>query len=376
MTPSAGDPGTAWVSVHAFHQGDLDALLRDGVLPLAERLAAGGLTSRWFYLRYWDGGPHLRVRAFAAPGHREHVRQELLAGLDAYLRANPSAPVLDAGAYRRMAAELARMEGLDSHETEPRPNDTAAEVPYVPERHVYGERDALAAVELHFAESSGIAARLVAAGTPPSRRRGLALTATLLALAVAEPDLDEAASRAAASAVRVRAGMPDLSSSYQPLSERLIAQAHEVWKLAGTGPEPDTDRAPRSGAGGVSGSSADRVPRSGAGGAVGSGAGAGSGDRDVQLAWLCSLRALLRRLEAASAAGDLNVEPPSSPFGWAPSTDSGPSAAVRAILMRVAHLFCNRLGVLIPDEMLINYLIGRTLTDIAADRESRTARTS
>ncbi|MFD0663485.1 lantibiotic dehydratase C-terminal domain-containing protein [Thermocatellispora tengchongensis] len=274
----------SWVSVHAFHQGDLDALLTAGVVPLAERLAGDGLAVRWFFLRYWDGGPHLRVRVLAAEGQEARVERELVDGLGAYLRAHPSG-TLDADAYRRMAAELARMEGMAAHEAEPRPNDTAQPVPYVPERHVYGEREALAAAERHFAESSRIAAGVVAAGTPQGRRRGLALSAALLALAVAEPDLDDVAARFAAGAQAAitaarDAGMPDLSASYLPQRERLLAHARDLWRLAATGPQQDDD------------------------------------EDDAHIAWLRSVRALRQRLEAARAAGDLDVEPPRSPFTW------------------------------------------------------------
>jgi len=338
---ASGDAGgPAWVGVHAFHQGDLDALLTGGVLPLIARLDAEGLSPRWFFLRYWDGGPHLRVRVLAAPGRRDRLERELTDGLGAYLRDHPSEPRISADAYRRQAAGLARMEGLDGHETELRPNDSAALVPYVPERHVYGERDALAAVERHFAESSRLAADVIAAGTPASRRRGLALSAALLALAVAEPDLDEVSARFAAGAADAAAaaraaGMPDLSDSYLPRRERLIAHARDLWRLAAAG---------------------DAGPES-------------SGDA-VHAGWLRSLRELRRRLEAAREAGDLDVDPPGSPFGRLAA--GGPSAAVRSILMRVAHLFGNRLGIAITEEMHINYLIGRTLTDIAAAREPLT----
>jgi hypothetical protein len=201
----------SWISVHAFCHGDLDALLLDGVRPLVTRLRAEGLVDGFFFLRYWDGGPHLRVR-LSAPGGEQAVRDRAVGWLRGYLRANPSADLINAVTYRSAAARYAAAEGVAAYLPKPMPNNSVHEIPYRPETDRYGEGQSLATVERHFVESSRIALGLVAAGLNPSQRYTAALSAVALAW---------------------RTGplpRPPLKNAYEPRYVRMRAQLH---KLAG-----------------------------------------------------------------------------------------------------------------------------------------------
>jgi thiopeptide-type bacteriocin biosynthesis protein len=57
-----------WISLHIFHHGDLDSLLLEGLRPLVLEMFERGDTSRYFFVRYWNGGPHVRLRVLPAPG--------------------------------------------------------------------------------------------------------------------------------------------------------------------------------------------------------------------------------------------------------------------------------------------------------------------
>ncbi len=57
-----------WLGAHFFFDGDLysetcDRVVLEVVAPLIEELA--GLSRRWFFLRYSEGGPHVRLRIYA-----------------------------------------------------------------------------------------------------------------------------------------------------------------------------------------------------------------------------------------------------------------------------------------------------------------------
>src|SRR5689334_16190255 len=52
----------SWMSAHLYYQGPLDLLLRELVVPLVRDLGGRGLLAQHFFLRYWQGGPHLRLR--------------------------------------------------------------------------------------------------------------------------------------------------------------------------------------------------------------------------------------------------------------------------------------------------------------------------
>ena len=55
-----------WISAHVFYSDGLDRLLTEAVRPLVGELIAARLVRAYFYLRYWDGGPHLRLRVLPA----------------------------------------------------------------------------------------------------------------------------------------------------------------------------------------------------------------------------------------------------------------------------------------------------------------------
>jgi hypothetical protein len=183
-----------WTSVHAFYHGDLDVLLRQAVRPLLDELRQASLIDGYFFLRYWEGGPHLRLR-LSAPARPGHVRELALRRLRDYLAVSPSKDIPDLGRYPAEAARQAAAEGVVDYLRELMPNNTAREIAYRPEHDRYGHGEQLAAVERHFVESSRIALGLVAAGMSPGRRHTAAFSAILLswngaAVTAPHPDTD------------------------------------------------------------------------------------------------------------------------------------------------------------------------------------------
>ncbi|GAA4947955.1 hypothetical protein GCM10023224_34770 [Streptomonospora halophila] len=182
-----------WVSAHAFYHGDLDLLVTEGIAPLAAELASAGALRRWFFLRYWEGGPHARLRLLPERGHRARVERAVLEGLAGYFRARPSREPMRRDRYLHMASYYARRERAEAFETDLRPDNSVALLPYRREYDRYG--GACEAVEHHFAESSRIALRLLAGGASSEQRTTAAFAAVLLAWLVAEPDLGRLAAR-------------------------------------------------------------------------------------------------------------------------------------------------------------------------------------
>lgn len=169
----------SWVSLHAFYHGDLDVLLLDGVRPLVDDLRRAALIDGFFYLRYWDGGPHLRIR-LRSP-HDADVTDIALGALRDYLRDHPAADRPQPGDYAAQAARLAAAEGIADHLRTPVPNNTVRAIAYRPETARYGEGASLAAAERHFGESSRIALGLIAAGANRGQRQIAAFAALVLA---------------------------------------------------------------------------------------------------------------------------------------------------------------------------------------------------
>ena len=157
-----------WIALHAYHTAAVDGLV------LAAARAAADL-GPWFFLRYWDGGPHLRVRVLTDDPGR--VSAALRVALTEHLRRNPSTEWPSRERYRREAAVLAAAEGVAEYERSPRPPDTVREEVYQPERR-FGGPAARAAVERHFVDSTALAVAVLRGAADPSVR----LTTAALAL--------------------------------------------------------------------------------------------------------------------------------------------------------------------------------------------------
>ncbi|MEV6226583.1 lantibiotic dehydratase C-terminal domain-containing protein [Saccharopolyspora shandongensis] len=181
--PDADVDERDWVSAHAFYHGDLDELLADAVWPLVDELTATGSIRTGFFLRYWEGGPHIRLRVLPATGPNQ-VRETITTRLGGYLAAHPSEDRLDQRAYAELARSFAAREPLGSYEKTLHPNNTVAFIPYRREHRRFGP--AMAAVERHFAESSAVVRALLA--KRPRQRASIGYSLIVLAGLVAEPD--------------------------------------------------------------------------------------------------------------------------------------------------------------------------------------------
>ena len=124
-------PGSDWTYAKLYcPASDIDTVLRTVVAPLAARHAADG-SDRWFYLRYADPEPHVRVRLHAA-GRGAQSLGDVAAAL---------APLLERGTLRRYAFDT-----------------------YEPELERYGGEAALEHAETLFAHDSRRVIELLRAG--------------------------------------------------------------------------------------------------------------------------------------------------------------------------------------------------------------------
>lgn len=145
-----------WDSFHLhLHSGTaaVDGFLTAELAPLLDGLVAEGRASAWFFIRYGEGGPHLRIRV------RDLSRSdsaELAATLGRLGKALPS---LD-GPWESSHGEL-RL------------------VPYVPETERYGGESALPEAEEVFALSSRVAVLALEPGPGASQRLALGIDLAL-----------------------------------------------------------------------------------------------------------------------------------------------------------------------------------------------------
>lgn len=148
------DPdGPVWRALHIHHYGDQDALLTDGVAAALESLSAS--VDRFFFLRYWQGGHHIRLRIQAPEAEVGALTAELADAVKAYLAENPSDTGFDLDQFDVEAQPT--MAALENTEvSEIYPPDTIREVAYEPEYGKYGGKRGIEIAEEYFCASSRV----------------------------------------------------------------------------------------------------------------------------------------------------------------------------------------------------------------------------
>lgn len=327
-----------WVSAHLFHQGDLTHLAVQLVGPLTVELLADGLVTRWFFLRYWEGGQHIRFRALPVdPGARGEVEARTVERAQRYFARYPAADRMRPVEYAQLARALASAEQVDGYADQMYPNNSLVFLPYRREHERYGHGRAMETVERHFAESSRIALALLAGSPSPSQRDTAGLSMLLLAWLCADPDVARLAPSATAlceswagrfNLSALGGDRADFQERYERQRARLLVLARRVRVIAAQSPD-----------------------RTGPG---------------VLAEWGRSVARLRDGLAAEVAAGRFAVPPRTggTPPGHAREDQRG---AVLPILDIGAHLQCNRIGVSIAEECYLRHLASRTLQALAQE---------
>jgi hypothetical protein len=151
------------------HQGQ-DRLLVEAVTPLIRAVHADGLADRAFVLRYWDGGPHVRLRLRAPSGTALAALQSRVpAELRRWCREHPSERAMGAEEYALLRARI----DDPASAAELVPDGSVVRAAYSPEHQRYGRGAALAACEEHFDDSTRIALDVLAANPAAPARDSL-----------------------------------------------------------------------------------------------------------------------------------------------------------------------------------------------------------
>ncbi|NML41069.1 hypothetical protein HHL17_28000 [Chitinophaga sp. G-6-1-13] len=123
---------STWLSVHFFHAGDHDQLLQLLIRPVVQQAGCP-----YFFIRYWEGGPHIRLRLYVENGWQAEVKRLLEDIARIYFATYPT--------HRQDATyPLQQLQ----------PNDSWQYIPYVPEIDRYGNVHTMSLAEQQFHLSS------------------------------------------------------------------------------------------------------------------------------------------------------------------------------------------------------------------------------
>ncbi|MFF7632001.1 thiopeptide-type bacteriocin biosynthesis protein [Kitasatospora sp. NPDC008050] len=310
-----------WRSAYCFlrwRPEHTDAFLTETLAPRMDALRTAGRIEDWFFIRYSEHGPHLRIRVLGAgPATMRELCEQLTEAVRA--APYPVEPYPVEPAARRATGDP----------QVPREHGEVCETAYEPETERYGGAAALPIAEEVFCRSSAIAAAAVAR-TPEPARRLAAATDFVLATAVAL-DLDPLGAvrwlRRSAIAWRGHPGTTVLAPTTVQGSALDVAQAQSAAVLRRW---HDIRASDTSGTSGAAGASGTRL-------------------RDQ---WAACVRAARARLEPASEVGRER---------WLQVWSSQ------------LHMLLNRMGVLPDEERSLQWFIASSLlapegaTDFFAD---------
>ncbi|WP_192583653.1 lantibiotic dehydratase C-terminal domain-containing protein [Streptomyces albicerus] len=119
-----------WLSVHVYAHSDLD----DHLAVLAGHLhtvAAAVGAHAWFFLRYWEGGPHVRLRVLcSSAGQRTRALELLCAAAEHWAEQNPEREELREAEYAASVAWVLRRETTGRPAAPLRPSRTVRVEPF------------------------------------------------------------------------------------------------------------------------------------------------------------------------------------------------------------------------------------------------------
>jgi Lantibiotic biosynthesis dehydratase C-term len=184
-----------WLALYVFYGGDQDGAIVNSIAPGLRRLRASGWIARYFFIRYWNGGPHLRIRAECLRPVAD-VEREIRKEVERFLRDAPR-DVIDVA---RHTAESARIHSIEQHlaakQTGPveplepiQPSGTIQTRPYRFDEERYGGPWAVEDTHDHAWASTEIACSVLESTTNnPALRRVFALHAAAIVPGVLEAD--------------------------------------------------------------------------------------------------------------------------------------------------------------------------------------------
>jgi thiopeptide-type bacteriocin biosynthesis protein len=169
-----------WWAVHIFlfDPQASESCLVDDVMPAVRDLVAQGKASDWFFIRYWEGGPHLRLRlANIIHGDRKRFLEALQLKVEA--RMSENAMTRDEYyAQHSFDGESVDVDALPWYG-----DGQIVEIAYEPETVRYGGPQALLLSEGLFSVSSELAVQIVGATRSHFEKRLAAAFVLMLAAA-------------------------------------------------------------------------------------------------------------------------------------------------------------------------------------------------
>lgn len=336
-----------WIALHVFYASDSNPVLTDAVRPLVAELRREDLLERWFFIKYWMEGPHVRLRLLPRRAEdRARVQAIAEERLAAFLRRRPALYEVDADGTSEVYKKLFLAEYSEEEYEERygdghmpfRPNNSVHSFPYELEFDRYGGPEGMELAQWHFEHSSDVVLELLASTNVHVRTVMLGLSVQLsLALCYVFLDTDEEVTRFLAwyqsfwettYQERPEDYHDGFRRNYLRMEDRLVERVERVRAAANEDPDELTP---------------------------------------LERRWITHARELRQRVEALQEAGRLEFVKRDGSGERGPLEDA---SMVRFILLSsYVHMTSNRLGVSILDEIYLCFVLQLAYERLAGPAE-------
>lgn len=160
-----------WLSVHIFYSSNQNPIIVDCIGPMVDTLREQGYIRRYFFIKYWMEGPHVRLRLLPAQGvSHEKLKALIEPRIEKFLQERPALYELEQeryGAFHKQMflaeyGEEAWNEKYGADGVMPfRDNNSYHYIEYEPEYDRYGGPHGVELAEWHFEKSSDIILRIL-----------------------------------------------------------------------------------------------------------------------------------------------------------------------------------------------------------------------
>ncbi len=131
-----------WISVYLYYEEPFESLLIKGIKPFMQPLVESGLIQRYFFIRYYEDGPHIRLRI---RGEKDMLETIIFQNLEEHFQR-----------YFRLEPSVRLEERADWY-----PNNSMKLSKYVPEVGRYGGQFGVTVAERQFHLSSEVVLQVI-----------------------------------------------------------------------------------------------------------------------------------------------------------------------------------------------------------------------
>jgi len=143
-----------WLCYYIYYQNDYNFLLRKCISPLLNNLESKYGLKQFFFLRYWKGGPHLRLRVKVSQDNHLEIAKDIEDEVGKFLLHFPSETTLINEQHVKAIRKFAKLENELLVDTTMKQNNTIYREEYIAETEKYGGNIGVGIAEEVFCVSS------------------------------------------------------------------------------------------------------------------------------------------------------------------------------------------------------------------------------